>query len=122
MGKALRGINLGGWLVAERWMTQDLFRGVKGDDEYSLGWELGQEEASRRLKVHRDTFITQRDFRWIADQGFDFVRLPVGYWLLEDTENLRPELISIAAPKKEIKERKWKISSSLAALALAGII
>ncbi len=41
---------------------------------------------------------------------------------LEDTENLRPELISIAALKKEIKERKWKISSSLAALALAGII
>lgn len=87
MGKALRGINLGGWLVAERWMTQDLFRGVQGDDEYSLGWELGKDKASRRLKLHRDTFITQRDFRWIADQGFDFVRLPVGYWLLEGTEN-----------------------------------
>lgn len=41
---------------------------------------------------------------------------------LEDTENLYPELITVAALKKEIKERKWKISSSLAALAMAGVI
>lgn len=41
---------------------------------------------------------------------------------LEDTENLRPQLITVAALKKEIKDRKWKISSSLAALALAGVI
>jgi ADP-ribose pyrophosphatase len=41
---------------------------------------------------------------------------------LEDTENLRPELITVAALKKEIKEGKWKISSSLAALVLAGVI
>ncbi len=87
MGNALRGINLGGWLVAERWMTQDLFKGVQGDDEYSLGWELGKEEAARRLKAHRATFIKEDDFKWIADQGFDFVRLPVGYWLLGGVDN-----------------------------------
>jgi glucan 1,3-beta-glucosidase len=85
MSKALRGINLGGWLVAERWMTPRLFDGVEGDGERSLGYELGLEEAARRLAAHRDTFITEDDFRWIADHGFSFVRLPVGYWLFEDS-------------------------------------
>jgi glucan 1,3-beta-glucosidase len=85
MTKALHGINLGGWLVAERWMTPQLFDGVDGDGERALGYELGLEEASKRLAAHRSSFITEDDFRWIASHGFDFVRLPVGYWLFEDS-------------------------------------
>ena len=87
MTKALRGINLGGWLVAERWMTPDLFTGVEGDGEIALVRELGYEEARKRLIAHRDSFITEDDFRWIAQHGFDFVRLPVGYWLFSKTDD-----------------------------------
>lgn len=83
---ALKGINLGGWLIAERWMTPALFDGVKGDGERAIGYELGQAEAERRLRTHRDTFITESDFKWLAKQRFDFVRLPVGYWLFEADE------------------------------------
>lgn len=82
--KALRGINLGGWLVAERWMTPELFRDIADQGERAIGYELGQEEAARRLQEHRKRFITEKDFAWIARQGFDMVRLPVGYWLFED--------------------------------------
>jgi glucan 1,3-beta-glucosidase len=87
MTKALRGINLGGWLVAERWMTPDLFAGVEGDGEIALVRELGYDTAKMRLQAHRNAFITEEDFRWIATHGFEFVRLPVGYWLFSETDD-----------------------------------
>ena len=87
MTKALRGINIGGWLVAERWMTPSLFDGVEGDGEIALVKELGKSEAVKRLRLHRDEFITEADFVWIKKHGFDFVRLPVGYWLFEETDD-----------------------------------
>jgi glucan 1,3-beta-glucosidase len=78
----LRGVNLGGWLVLERWMVPDVYRGVDAPDEYSLCLALG-DEAAGRLNRHRETFITAEDFRWIRDSGLNAVRLPVGYWALE---------------------------------------
>ena len=86
MTKALRGINLGGWLIAELWMTPELFEGVSEHGERAIGRTLGSSEAARRLKKHRDTFITKADFRWIKSHGFEVVRLPVGYWLFEDSD------------------------------------
>ncbi len=85
MTKALRGINLGGWLVAERWMTPTLFEEIISDGEIALVQELGYDVAKARLEKHRNTFITETDFKWIADHGFDFVRLPVGHWLFAET-------------------------------------
>jgi glucan 1,3-beta-glucosidase len=77
----LRGVNLGGWLVLERWITPSLFSGLKANDEYSFCQEsLG----SQKLQQHRDTFITKEDFEWLAQNGVDSVRIPVGYWALED--------------------------------------
>jgi glucan 1,3-beta-glucosidase len=78
----LRGVNLGGWLVLEKWMVPDIYRGSQAPDEYGLCQDLG-EEAKTRLDHHRETFITAEDFRWIKDCGLNAVRLPVGYWALE---------------------------------------
>ena len=77
-----RGVNLGSWLVLEKWMVPDLYRGTKVEDEYSLCQTLG-DQAKARLDQHRETFITAEDFRWIRDCGLNSVRLPVGYWALE---------------------------------------
>lgn len=68
-------------------MTPSLFEGVSSDGEIALVQELGHQEARRRLTGHRDSFITGQDFKQIADRGFDFVRLPVGYWLFEETDD-----------------------------------
>lgn len=92
MTQALRGINVGGGLVAERWMASRPFEGVKGEGERAIGYELGAQEARGRLTHHRTTYITAEDFKWIAEQGFDFVRLPVGYWMFEDDEGFVGEL------------------------------
>lgn len=86
MKTARRGINLGGWLVVERWMP-GVFEGVRGPAEIDIVRELGYDAARQRLTEHRETFITEDDFAWIRQQGFDFVRLPVGYWLFEATDD-----------------------------------
>jgi glucan 1,3-beta-glucosidase len=79
------GVNLGGWLVLEKWITPALFKGTEAVDEHSFCQELGR-EAQNRLTEHRKNFITENDFTWIADQGLDAVRLPIGYWALDREE------------------------------------
>ena len=80
----MRGVNLGGWLVLEKWIAPSLFRGVKAGDETYLCVELGRERATERLTTFRDTFIGRRDFAEIADQGFQAVRIPVPFFVFED--------------------------------------
>lgn len=82
--KKLRGVNLGGWLVLEKWMEEDLFSGTDAMDETYLCIELGKEKAKERLKVHRDEFITEMDFEDISIKGFNAVRIPVPFFLFED--------------------------------------
>lgn len=76
----LRGVNLGGWLVLEKWMTPTLFKGTDAIDEYAFMQTLGAEE---KIEAHRQAFITEEDFRWLADRGINAVRIPVGYWVLD---------------------------------------
>lgn len=79
----LNGVNLGGWLVLERWMTPSVFKGTAAEDEYTL-CSANDPDVRNRLRQHRDSFITEKDFAWIANAGYNAVRLPVGYWALAD--------------------------------------
>jgi glucan 1,3-beta-glucosidase len=76
----LRGVNLGGWLLLEKWMTPSLFAGLDATDETTWCAELGA-EASERLRGHWNRFVTRDDFSWIADVGINAVRIPVGHWI-----------------------------------------
>lgn len=71
-------------------MTRDLFKGVEGEGERALGRELPQSEAEARIRQHRGTFITEADFVRMKRLGFDFVRLPFGYWLFEKEDGYIP--------------------------------
>ena len=77
----LRGVNLGGWLLLEKWITPSLFAGLSATDETTYCAELGLDEATRRLHHHWQTFITRDDFAWLPRTGINAVRLPVGHWL-----------------------------------------
>ena len=79
-GKKLRGVNLGGWLVLEKWMTPSLFDGLNATDETTYCVELGG-AAETRLKHHWQTFITRDDFAWLASIGINAVRIPLGHWI-----------------------------------------
>lgn len=77
----LRGVNLGGWLVLERWMTPSVFAGTDARDEYGFMHTPG---AAKTLAAHHRTFIQEEDFRWIAEHGLNAVRIPIGYWVFGD--------------------------------------
>lgn len=79
-GQRLRGVNLGGWLVLEKWMKPSLFAGLEATDETSWCVELGA-AAPRLLRAHWDSFITRDDFAWLAERGIDAVRIPLGHWI-----------------------------------------
>ena len=82
---ALRGVNLGGWLVLEKWLTPSLFNGLVANDERSFCVEVGARKREL-LREHRETFITESDFAWLAAQGINAVRLPVGHWVFGSVE------------------------------------
>lgn len=85
-GDPVRGINLGGWLVLEPFITPKIFeQNASIIDEYHLCKFLGPEEAKRQLKEHYETFITEADFKKIAEMGFNHVRIPTGHWALHVT-------------------------------------
>jgi glucan 1,3-beta-glucosidase len=76
----VRGVNLGGWLVLEKWMTPSLFEGLQATDETSYCVEMGA-RAEISLRHHWNTFITREDFAWLAATGINAVRIPIGHWL-----------------------------------------
>ncbi|KAI9307082.1 glycoside hydrolase superfamily [Cunninghamella echinulata] len=82
----IRGINLGGWLVIEPFITPGLFDQFQPSDhivdEWTLCEKLGPEEAKKQIEHHYDTFITEEDFKKIAEMGLNHVRIPVGHWAI----------------------------------------
>lgn len=80
----IHGTNLGNWLVLEKWMKPDLFAGTGTEDETWLARKLPPEEFAAKLKAHRDTYVTEEDFAFIASNGLNMVRLPVPYFTFGD--------------------------------------
>ena len=62
----------------------------------------GQTEAvTAAIIQHRNTYVTAADFKLLASQGINSVRLGVGYWVMAETQvrpvNEKPELMSTVA-------------------------
>lgn len=77
---AIRGVNLGGWLVLERWITPRLFQLAHAQDEQELlAYTVSHPGFFDEIKKHRDEFITAQDFQRIAQRGFNSVRLPIAW-------------------------------------------
>jgi len=82
----IRGVNLGNWLVLEKWMSPALFEGTTAEDEYYLPRQLSKEVYEARIQIHRSEYITERDFVAIKAMGMEAVRIPVPYFLFGDRE------------------------------------
>ena len=82
----VKGVNLGNWLVLEKWMSPSLFEGTTAEDEYYLPTQLSKEVYEARIKIHRSEYITERDFTRIKSMGMDAVRIPVPYFIFGDRE------------------------------------
>lgn len=80
----VKGVNLGNWLVLEKWMSPGLFEGTTAEDEYYLPTQLSPEVYEARIKLHRSEYITERDFARIKNIGLNAVRIPVPYFIFGD--------------------------------------
>ncbi len=89
----VKGVNLGNWLVLEKWMSPALFDGTTAEDEYYLPSQLSKEVYEARIKIHRAEYITEGDFVRIKAMGLDTVRIPVPYFIFGD----RPPFIGCIA-------------------------
>ena len=76
------GVNLGGWLLCEAWMQETLFAKVPKslrEDEFHLAQHLSSDD----MAAHWSTWITEADLEEIKRMGFNSVRLPIGFWVLD---------------------------------------
>lgn len=80
----IRGTNLGNWLVLEEWMQPEFFEGTGAKDEIWLGRKLPADVLAQKLKKHRDSYVTEEDFAFIARQGLNLVRIPVPFFIFGD--------------------------------------
>ena len=86
----LKGCNLGSWLNLEMWMM-DIKDVEQYPDQYTIEKILedrfGRSEKDRIMDRHRENWITERDFQIIRSFGFNCIRIPFHYNIIEDDEN-----------------------------------
>lgn len=104
MTKQLHGVNLGGWLILEKWLTPSIFAGIDAHDEYSF---MQRSNAKKLIEKHRETFITEKDFKWLHKNNINLLRIPIGYWLLEAADGYTPTITYLD------KAMKWAEKYSL---------
>ena len=84
----MRGVNLGGWLVLEPWVTPSLFYQFEGRpanetamDMHGFCRVLGAQEANRQLRIHWEKWVTEEHLAELASRGINALRVPVGDWM-----------------------------------------
>jgi glucan 1,3-beta-glucosidase len=102
-GDTIRGVNLGGWLVLEPWITPFFFekanegvpRGPNNTfaivDEYT--WRSSKDGSNDRAAMlvdHWNTWVTEDILETLANAGITHLRVPVGYWYFLYPENEEP--------------------------------
>jgi glucan 1,3-beta-glucosidase len=83
-----RSVNLGSWFIPEKWMFSSesaLWANTTATDLFTLCTQLGPEEAGQRMNSHWRSWYTEDDFRIMADNGINHVRIPMGYWDIIET-------------------------------------
>jgi len=108
------GVNLGGWLNTEPFITPSLFEPYANSsnpavDEWTLSENLAADPNSGGLQAvlenHYKTFITEEDFAQISGAGLNWLRIPLPYWAIE-TQSGEPYLKGVAW-KYFLKAIEW---------------
>ncbi|KAI0499110.1 hypothetical protein KFK09_020011 [Dendrobium nobile] len=61
---------------------------LHGDFQLANGY--GQDKAREILMNHRHTFVTAEDFSFLSEHGINTVRIPVGWWIVQDPDPPAP--------------------------------
>lgn len=79
----LRGVNLGGWLLWEGWIFGDGFSSQTAIEK-KLSKLVGPDEVNRLRAEICDGYITEADIARISALGFNCVRVPMRWRLLQN--------------------------------------
>ncbi|KAF8634880.1 hypothetical protein AX15_000634 [Amanita polypyramis BW_CC] len=109
----VRGVNLGGWLVLEPWITPSIFDNT-GDtrivDEWTFGLYQDSTTALNTLKNHWNTWITESDFAAIAAAGSPQPRA-IANWILGLRSRIRraiyPRPVALPAESCDVGTKPW---------------
>src|SRR5262249_5731127 len=78
---AVKGINLGNWLVPEGYMFRFARKRAPAEIAEVIEALVGPREAARFWAAFREDYITQADIRFIKTAGFNTVRVPLHWGL-----------------------------------------
>ncbi len=83
----LRGTNFGGWGIMEDWFCP--FTDPAGEDNayLTLVSRFGTEKTHELFKWYRSNWITEIDYKNVADNGMNCVRLPIWYRNFQRDDN-----------------------------------
>jgi len=89
----LKGCNLGNYLILESWMFGKTL-GAGPDHSFrdgafvyrTLRERFGRESSDHLIELYRDGWITPRDIELIKSFGFNVVRLPFDYRLIQEDQ------------------------------------
>ena len=87
----IKGVNIGGSFVLERWITPDFFD-FEGNtdiiDQYTFSLYCFKYNKCMNIYDHWESFYNQDDFYNIKNSGINTVRLPVGFWYFAEISNV----------------------------------
>ncbi|KAF2477974.1 glycoside hydrolase [Lindgomyces ingoldianus] len=84
----IRGVNLGSLFIIEPWMASQEWdsMGCGGTkSEFDCMIKLGQDAGDAAFQKHWGSYIGEQDLDTIKAYGLNTIRVPVGYWMVEDT-------------------------------------
>ncbi|KDN35654.1 hypothetical protein RSAG8_11397, partial [Rhizoctonia solani AG-8 WAC10335] len=85
------------WMLPNEWVNKMGGERCDGDcsscaaSEFDLVRKLGQEKADEVFAEHWATWFTEKDVDTIAAAGLNTVRIPLGYWIIEDLVDRKTE-------------------------------
>ena len=81
------GVNLSGWFIPEPWVTPSLYAATGASNAAELQEAMGTTAYNERMRRHYETFVSEDDFRRMAQIGLNAVRLPVPWYAFGSQES-----------------------------------
>ncbi|KAJ2878739.1 hypothetical protein FB639_003290 [Coemansia asiatica] len=87
--RIVRGVNIGGFLVPEFWITPSLISSIpdpKPNDYLQLCNRLGPDATLQLMRKHWETWVSEPEVQRLANSGLTHIRIPIGHWEFVDSD------------------------------------
>jgi hypothetical protein len=97
----LRGVNVGGWLLQESYILKTDTLGCQRRIQQGLLRVMPEKDVEEFYRQFRAGFVTKADIDFVAQQGFNCVRLPFHYDLFLTQQQRRARTKVLQTPKSD---------------------